>query len=113
MKPMKSISPLSAWVLRITLLLVVAAHLVPVFNNFSFSSLNDILSAAFALSAVLLLLGGFMKKSTLTMISGVLVMLLAGWHAYQVGEFNIINLPFASYLLMGAVGFHFFITGNK
>jgi len=110
---MKSISPLAAWILRIGLLVVVFAHLLPVFNNFNFASLQHVLSGVFMLSALLLMIGGFMKKNTLTMLSGVLVMLFAGWHAYMVGEFNVINLPFASYLLMGAVGFHFFINGNK
>ncbi|HSV89363.1 MAG TPA: hypothetical protein VLH61_12040 [Bacteroidales bacterium] len=110
---MKSISPLAAWILRISLLIVVVSHMFPVLNNFSFASINDIFSAAFALSALLLVVGGFVKKNTLTMLSGVLLMLLAGWHAYAGGEFNILNLPFASYLLMGAVGFHFFVNGNK
>ena len=92
---------------------MVSAHLWPILKDFQFSSITSITAAAFALFTVLLFMGGFSKKHTLTMLSGLAMMLLAGWHAYSSGLFSLLNTTFAAYMLTGVIGFHFFINGNK
>jgi hypothetical protein len=113
MRPFKSLTPLASWMLRLGVLLLVGAHLWPSLRGAQFTSLTTIVAAAFALFALLLFIGGFTKKHTLTMISGLALMLLAGWHAYSSGVFSILNQTFAAYILTGVIGFHFFINGNK
>jgi hypothetical protein len=113
MRPFASLSPLANWMLRGGLLLLVSAHLWPILKDFQFSSITSITAAAFALFTVLLFMGGFSKKHTLTMLSGLAMMLLAGWHAYSSGIFSLLNTTFAAYMLTGVIGFHFFINGNK
>jgi len=99
--------------LRGGVLFLVGAHLWPTLKVFQFASLNSLIAAAFALFALLLFLGGFSKKHTLSMLSGLGIMLLAGWQAYNSTIFSIFNTTFAAYMLTGVIGFHFFINGNK
>lgn len=111
MRPIKSLSPLTSWLLRLGLLLMVGLLVYPALEYFNFTSLNSLLNAAFALFAVLLFIGGFTSKHTLTMISGLLIFLLAVWHIYW--QYRGISLSFGAYALTGILGLHFFVNGNK
>ncbi|MEE4178168.1 MAG: hypothetical protein V2I46_11735 [Bacteroides sp.] len=111
MRPIKSLSPLTTWLLRLGVLLMVGLLAWPNLEYFNFTSLNSILTAAFALFAILLFFGGFTNKHTLTMVSGLLLFLLAVWHIYW--QYRGMNLSFAAYALTGVLGLHFFVNGNK
>lgn len=113
MKPLKSISPFSSWMLRIGLLIMVVALVYPVLSNFDISNVNHILSAFLMLFSIMLVIGGFLKNNTLTMISGIVIMLLCGWLAYSYNQFSILNRDFVAFLLSGTIGFHFLANGNK
>jgi len=113
MKPIKSIGPLAAWMLRLGVLLMIVAMVNPIIQQFDVGRIHHIISAVLALFGILLFVGGFFKTSTLTMISGIVIMLLCGYLAYTANEFSILNRNFTTYLLLGMIGFHFFVNGNK
>jgi len=113
MKPIKSIGPLAAWMLRLGMLLMIVAIVNPIIQQFDVGRIQHIVSAVLALFGILLFIGGFLKNSTLTMVSGIVIMILCGGLAYMANEFNILNQNFTTYMLLGMMGFHFFVNGNK
>jgi hypothetical protein len=113
MKPFKALSPFSGWLLRLGVLLVALANIWPSFKSISLTTISSIIAIAYLVFAVLLFWGGFLKKHTVTMLSGLFLFLLSGWIAYHSSIGNLFSLILASYLLVGFVGFHFFINGNN
>lgn len=111
MRPIKSLSPFSGWLLRLGLMFMVGLLVWPALKLFHFTSLHSVVTAAFALFAALVFIGGFMNKHTLTMLSGLALFLLSVWHLYW--NFRGISINFAAYALTGIIGLHFFINGNK
>jgi len=113
MKPFKSLSPFSGWLLRAGVLSVAFANIWPSFKSLSISKVGSLAAIAYLVFAVLLFWGGFVKKHTLTMVSGFLIMVLSGWIAYNTFIGSLFGVVTASYVLVGFVGFHFFVNGNK
>ena len=113
MKPFKSLSPFSGWLLRVGVLLVALANIWPSFKSLSLSTVSSLIALAYLVFAGLLFWGGFLKKHTLTMVSGFLLMVLSGWIAYNSSIGNLFGVVMASYILVGFVGFHFFVNGNN
>ena len=111
MRPIKSLSPMTAWLLRLGLLLMVGLLVWPAIEYFSFTSLNSALNLAYALFAVLLFFGGFTNKHSLTMISGLALFLLSVWLIYW--QYRGISLYFGAYAISGILGLLFFVNGNK
>lgn len=111
MKPIKSLFPLASWLLRLALLLMVAMLIWPDLKLVQFTDLYSLLPAVFGLFALLLAIGGFMSKHTLTMLSGLAIMLVSGWFIYR--QFDGLNQNLAVYALTGIIGLHFFVNGNK
>lgn len=111
MRPFKALNPFSRWLLRLGLLFMAGVLVWPALQMFQFTSLNSLINAAIALFAILLLLGGFLSKHSLTMLSGLALLLLSAWQVYW--YYSGINLSLAAWVLTGIVGLHFFINGNK
>jgi len=111
MRPIKSLSPFAGWLLRLGLVFMVGVLVWPALKQFQFTNLESAITLAFALFAVLVFIGGFMSKHTLTMLSGLVLFLLSVWHLYW--NFRGISINFAAYALTGIIGLHFFINGNK
>jgi hypothetical protein len=111
MKPFKSGSPIAAWLLRLTLLWFVYEHYFGSFPAFDLKSFNFYIYAAYILFAVLLLVGGFLQKSTLTVISGLILFVLPIIQLirdFPAEPLKVVML----YLLPASIGFYFFTAGN-
>jgi len=110
MEPLKSLVPFAKWLLRITLgLAVYSIHFSRVLN-FDLSSVNWFISTLITLFAVLLLVGGFLKKSKLTVVSGLILFVLS------VIMFFLAEPSLSSGILHStpaAIGFYFMARGNK
>ena len=89
------------------------ANIWPSFKSSSLSKVSLLAAIAYLVFAVLLFWGGFLKKHTLTMVSGFLLIVLSGWIAYNYSIGNLFGVVMASYVLVGFVGFHFFVNGNN
>ncbi len=111
MKPIKSLSPFALWLLRLALLLMVGLLVWPNLKAVEFTNPNSMIYPAFGLFALLLVIGGLMSKHTLTMLSGLAIMLASAWFIYQ--QYAGITTNLATFALTGVVGLHFFVNGNK
>ena len=110
MEPMKSLVPFAKWLLRITLAVVVYGLYFERLLDFDVSSVPWLISLLMVLFTVLLLVGGFTKRSSLTVISGLVVALLSVVMIF----FDGIDLAsFSSHIAPAAIGFYFLARGNK
>lgn len=118
MKPLKNLLPLALWLLRISVLLCIISTYLYVFDHFNYKNINHILALASILSAAFLFIGGFAKKSTLTIIAGLLLCGLQLYHIYPlVVHSNSITLAYDARiyanLLLAATGLLFAAHGNN
>ncbi len=112
MKPFKSFSGLSAWLLRITLAVIIFNTYIQAFSNFNFSSLSFYFAAAFIVFGVLLLIGGLLSKQSLTVVSALFIFLLSVYKTISFFHGGI-NPMMIMHFTMLTLGFYFFATGNK
>jgi len=111
MKPFKSGSVAAAWLLRLTLLWFVYEHYYKGLPEFDPKSFSFYLHAAYLVSALLLLVGGFLKKPAMTVISGLIIFILPVAqliHGFPKDIMPVILI----YLLPMAIGSYFFTNGN-
>ena len=111
MKPVKSLFPLFSWLLRIAILVAVYSRFFHIFKAIDFSSVSFYISAAFSLFSLLLFFGGFSKKHTLTILSGLFIALLSIYQMVQLG-FEI-NIHLSFYGLLLSASLLFIAVGNK
>lgn len=111
MKPLKSFSGFASWLMRIAVLLIVFAAFFNTFMAFGIKELSFYIAAGFMVFGLLLFIGGFVSKPTLTVVSGLILFLLSGLKAYW--AFNGITAEFAQWVLMGSVALSFLANGNK
>jgi hypothetical protein len=112
MEPVRSLYALSTWLLRLALLVLVYIIFFTTLRSPDVNSLPFWIAAGFALFSMLLFVGGFMKKSSMTVISSLILMLgciykIVIYYAFDEGNF------LAIYLVMGALSLFFFTNGNK
>lgn len=111
MNPWKSLTGLASWSMRVAIMLVIFAQFFSTFMNFNLSSLSFFMAAGFVVFGVLLFVGGFLSKHSLTVIAALVLLVLSGLQAYW--SFNGITGAFAQWLLMAAVSLYFVTNGNK
>jgi len=112
MKPFKAGATISAWLLRIILLWHVYLHYFNIFKTFDFSSKSFWFASAYVAFSVLLFIGGFVSKQTLSVISGLFLFLTAAAQLVMNGiPADPVNGLFA-YFLLFATGFYFLTHGN-
>ncbi len=111
MKPVKSLVPLAKWLLRIAALGIVfkSGHFNSVLG-LSFQGISFYFSLAFSVLAVLLFIGGFLKNSNLTVVSGLLLSVLCVIVLLVQIGFSISGV--LSILPLAAIGFYFMARGN-
>jgi len=76
MKPILSTFPFSKWMLRITLLVFLYFFKKDFILQWNFTDVNYLIYFALAIFSILLFLGGLGRKSSLTVISGLIISIL-------------------------------------
>lgn len=112
MKPFKSGALFASWLLRLSLVFLIILTNRESLQTLNFNSINFYVALGFCLLALLLLFGGILGKQGLTVISGLLISIIAIiaiflFHPYFLG------VAMASKLLITSIGFYFFTNGNK
>ncbi|MBN2349240.1 MAG: hypothetical protein JXJ22_10400 [Bacteroidales bacterium] len=112
MKPLKSARGLARWILRLSLIIVIFFANYTIFLNFNIKSVGFYFSLIFLLSGLLLLVGGFLKDPSLTIISSLIILILS---VYQL--IKIFNGSIGEYLIdefiSVSLAFYFLSAGNK
>lgn len=111
MNPWKNFQGLAGWMMRITILLFIFAGFFPAFMRFDVHNLHFFIALGFVIFGVMLFVGGFLSKQTLTVVSALVLFILSVLHAYW--SFNGITGAFTQWLLMVSVTFYFITHGNK
>lgn len=112
MKPFKSGSAVSAWLLRILAVWVAYNYHFSTFGTFEFETRGFWISSAYIVFSVLVFAGGFVSKHTLSVISGFLLFITPVVHLILnglPGESAGALLPWFFPL---TIGFYFLTHGN-
>jgi len=110
MEPVKSFLPIAKWMLRLALALLIYIRYMDLVLGFSFDSAAYFIAAGLVIFGVLLVAGGFTKKSDLTVVSGLLIFLLALIMVF-IDNFSVNRL--ITHFPVAAMGFYFMARGNK
>ncbi len=111
MKPFKTGVVLASWLLRIMLAWFIYIQYFQSFTDFELKDFSFYISAAYMVSGLLLIIGGFIQKPAMTVVSGLIifalpiVMLI---HQFP-GDLQSVLL---TYLIPLSVGMYFFTSGN-
>ena len=110
MKPLKSLVPIAKWLLRIAFAVIAYIgyfdNALAITNN---AGLDNIIAFIVVVLAVLLLVGGFLNKASLTVISGLLIVFLFVFLMFYDG-ISIDSI--LEKITPAAIGFYFMARGN-
>ena len=112
MRPSKGLFPLATWLMRFAVVFFILTSYLKTFTFFNFQSVMFYISALFIIFSVLLFIGGFLYKGSLTVISSLILILVTGYHAFLNLESKL-DSNFAVYVILGSIFIYFFTTGNK
>ncbi len=112
MKPIKGILPFAMWLLRLSVLLFAFAYFFPEVKGLSFSGLHYFIALAYVVFAVLLFVGGFTSKHTLTVFSGLMIFAISAYKLFDLFDLQTFT-AFSPFVLVAVVGLLFAATGNK
>lgn len=115
MKPLQAALPVATWMMRISILLFLILLYMEQIKVVNFQRLDDALIFGYILSALLLVVGGFAGKDTLTIIAGALLFLFTVY--FMIVRFPaVLNLHTATGLIIyfwpASVGLFFAAHGN-
>jgi hypothetical protein len=111
MKPLKSIIPLARWLLRLSLAVLIFFTYYKTFKGFDFNNLGFYFAAVYVIFGALLVIGGFLSKSSLTVVSAFILFLLSVYLLIKNATGDI-GTQMTEYLLPASIAFYFLSTGN-
>jgi len=111
MKPFKSVLPFATWMLRITFAAYIFISNVKGVNPINPESINFYLSLAMLILSVLLIVGGFMSKQTITVLSALVIGLILAYRLVIPFPDLIATSTFKQLLLI-FLSFFFVARGN-
>lgn len=111
MKPVKSLVPIAKWLLRVAAIGIVykSGHFDTVLT-LSFKGISYFFSLAFAVLVILLFIGGFLRSSNLTVLSGLFLLVVSLIVLFVQIGFSVPGL--LSILPLATIGFYFMARGN-
>jgi hypothetical protein len=112
MKPLKSGLTFANWLLRIALSIYMAVVFVNILKNLNFSDKNFYIALAFTTFSVLLFIGGFLSRPTITIISGIVI---TGLSIYKIILLfsGTLNPQLATFMVIMSIAFYFTCNGNQ
>lgn len=111
MKPLKFLAPVSDWLMRSGVMLFVLLYYLEIIKGANFSSVMFWISAGFFIFSILLFAGGFLKKSPITVVAALVLILLTGYHSFIFIKAGI-DYNFAVFVVLGSVLIHFVSGGS-
>ncbi|HKL07616.1 MAG TPA: hypothetical protein VJ896_02505 [Bacteroidales bacterium] len=112
MKPVKGLFPLATWLMRFAVVFFVLITYWEPMAAFNLQSTMFYISAVYVIFSVLLFVGGFLPKNSLTVISSLFLILVTGYHAF-INLGSKLDHNFAVYVVLGSIFVYFFTAGNK
>ncbi|NBC83312.1 MAG: hypothetical protein GVY19_08005 [Bacteroidetes bacterium] len=112
MKPVKSLSGISQWLLRLFLGILLLYKNLFIFLQFNFRDIYFYMSLFYVVFAFLLIAGGFVKRHHLTVLSSLIIMLLIVFEVFTGGGILMTN-TFYLKLSMFLMAFYFLTRGSN
>lgn len=112
MRPLKGLQTIASWLMRFAVVFFVILTYWKTFTFFNLKSVMFYVSALYITFSILLFLGGFLRKASLTVVSALVLTLVTGYHAFLNLESKLDN-NFAVYVMLGSIFVYFLATGNK
>lgn len=112
MKPAKGLYPFATWLLRISMPVLAYSVFFNTVKTFDFTNIHFYIAAIFCLSSLLLFIGAFLSKHSLTVISA---FVLFGISVYEAIHFfnKSPDINFSLFLLSSATMLLILSIGNK
>lgn len=112
MKPARFFLPLSHFLMRLGIAFFIYVTYFDTVLNFKLNQFSFYFSSIHIIFGVLLLAGTFTKKQTLTVLSTLILFLLAAYQLFTYSG-NLLGTSFMSLLLYGMLVFYFLCNGNR
>lgn len=106
MKPIKSLIPLSVWLMRIGLVLYAYHAYFKTFTRFNLNQLNFYLASLFLTFSAVLFITGLKKSTTLTVISGFVITIISIYNIVGIIEKGI-NTTLILNFLIASIALYF------
>lgn len=110
MNPIKAFIPIAKWLLRISIALLVYLKFSETTLSFEFKGLEYFIPFSIVVVTLLLLIGGVLKGSTLTMISGFLLFVGVLLNLILISGISIDHVM--NIFPLSSLSFYFFVSGN-
>jgi hypothetical protein len=111
MKPLKNITGLAAWMMRLSLLLTLFIMFFPVFLNFKFNTVDFYIATTVIVFGVLLLVGGIISVP-LTVVSSVVLFAVSVFKIFMTFGGKL-NLELSCWIVIASICAYFITHGNK
>jgi hypothetical protein len=112
MKPIKNLEPFSKWVLRISLVCLLASIYYNTLQTFDYKNYNYLIIVVYVLSSLFILLGGLQKKATMTIISAIFLTLISFYQIYLSFNGDFLQPSIYQHLMISGIGLFFVSKGN-
>ena len=106
MKPIKSLLPLSTWLMRIGLLAFAYSHYFNTIIDFNYKSPNFYIALLFSIFSVLIFITGFVAKQSLSVVSGLVLSVISIYNLVILFD-NRISEPLAIFVIITAISLFF------
>ena len=116
MKPLKNLEIISLWLLRIGVVFLFIAMFGKSVDNWAFDNYRWVINMVYLLSSILLFVGGFLRKSTLTIISGLIIAAISIYQIVPIvadGRISFFDPTLFQYLVITGIGLLFASVGNR
>jgi hypothetical protein len=116
MKPLKNLEIASLWLLRIGIVFLFIAMYGKTISMWAFDNFRWIINMVYLIASFSLFIGGFIKKSTLTIVSGLIITAISIYQIVPIvadGSISIFDPSLFQYLVMAGLGMLFAAVGNK
>ncbi len=112
MNPFKSGIAVGHWLLRLSIVIYIVFQYIDTLKKFNLKNLDFLVAALMFIFSVLLFIGGFTKKTTLTVITSFAITLILIY--ISVADFaGFFDPALRIRLLLLSIAFYFFTKGNK
>ncbi len=116
MKPLKNLEIASLWLLRIGIVFLFIAMYGKTISMWAFDNFRWIINMVYLFSSFSLFIGGFLKKSTVTIVSGLIIAAISIYQIVPIvadGNIAIFESSLFQYIVMAGLGMLFAAVGNK
>jgi hypothetical protein len=112
MKPLKSGLTFATWLLRISIAIILVVMFIGDIKSFEYNDKMFYINSSFVVFGILVFVGGFLSKPTITVISG---FILTGLAIYKIAlQFSGgVNPSIATMFVVLSIGFYFACAGNQ